>query len=92
MSTVYQKPTQYIQPYQFGDPVSKKTCLWLKNLPKLKETNIVEPIKITNSNGKTYDKWWYETCSLPLSIRGKVRSKTFNGIANAMAEQWGHNG
>lgn len=89
MSSVYQKPTQYIQPYQFGDPVSKKTCLWLKNLPKLETTNIVEPIRITNSRGKTYDKWWYETSSLPLNIRGKVRSKTFIGIAEAMAEQWG---
>lgn len=89
MSTLYQRPTQYIQPYFFGDAASKKTCLWLKNLPKLVPTNIVVPEKIVNSKGKVYDKWWYETCSLPLSVRGKVRSKTFQGIADAMAEQWG---
>lgn len=89
MSTLYRKPDQYIQPYEFGDATSKKTCLWLKGLPKLVPTNIVVPEKITNSKGKTYDKWWYETCSLPLSIRGKVRSKTFQGIADAMANQWG---
>ena len=89
MSSIYRKPDQYIQPYEFGDPVSKKTCLWLKNLPKLEPTNIVTPEKIVNSKGKVYDKWWYDTCSLPVTIRGKVRSKTFLGIAKAMADQWG---
>lgn len=89
MSSLYRKPDQYIQPYHFGDRVSKKTCLWLKNLPLLSPTNKVTPEKIINKNGKEYDKWWYETCSLPLSIRGKVRSKTFKGIAEAMAKQWG---
>lgn len=89
LSTRMCKPTQYIQPFWFGEHIGKKTGLWLKNLPNLVPTDIVVPETITNKNGKTYDKWWYETCSLPLSIRGHVRSKTFQGIADAMADQWG---
>lgn len=89
MSSVYRKPDQVIQPYEYGDKASKKTCLWLKGLPKLVPTNIVEPEYIITSKGTKYDKWWYETCLIPLKYRGKARSKTFMGIAKAMAEQWG---
>lgn len=89
MSTVYQKPTQYVQPYQFGDPVSKKTCLWLKNLSQLVPTNVVQPKKTTTASGKVYDAWWLYTSGLPIKDRGRVRSKTFQGIADAMANQWG---
>ena len=83
------KPTQYIQPYEFGEPTKKKTGLWIKGLPKLQPTNIVEPelITYTDKNGKkkTDTKWhWYSGKGY-----GKERSKTFWGIANAMAEQWG---
>lgn len=89
MSTVYRKPDQYIQPYMFGDPHSKKTGLWLKNLPKLVPTNIVEPMFHTQKDGRRDPIWHYESMKLPPEERSKVRSKTFEGIAIAMAEQWG---
>lgn len=90
MSTLYKKPTQIIQPYMFGDPARKATCLWLKGLPKLTPTNIVEPIIISYQNGKGTDNPWHmETMKLPPKERAKARSKTFPGIAKAMAEQWG---
>lgn len=90
MSTVYKKPTQIIHPYMFGDPARKATCLWLKGLPKLIPTNIVEPIIIHYQNGKGTDNPWHmETMKLPPKERAKARSKTFPGIAKAMAEQWG---
>lgn len=90
MSTAYKKPTQIIHPYMFGDPARKATCLWLKGLPKLTPTNIVEPIIIHYQNGKGTDNPWHmETMKLPPKERSKARSKTFPGIAKAMAEQWG---
>ena len=90
MSTAYKKPTQIIHPYMFGDPARKATCLWLKGLPKLKPTNIVEPVTIHYQNGKGTDNPWHmETMKLPPKERSKARSKTFPGIAKAMAEQWG---
>lgn len=90
MSTRYRKPDQIIQPYQFGHPCRKPTCLWLKNLPPLKPTNIVEPIVIKYKNGKgTDDTWHMDTLRLPAEERRKARSKTFHGIALAMADQWG---
>ena len=89
MSSKYRRPDQYIHPYEFGDPVSKKTCLWLKGLPPLVPTRIVKPTKTQTTSGRVYDSWWLWTSSLPSKIRGKVRSKTFPGIAKAMAEQWG---
>ena len=74
----------------FGDPERKSTCLWLKNLPPLKPTNIVKPEIITYKNGKGTDSRWHmETINLPKEERQKIRSLTFQGIANAMAEQWG---
>lgn len=90
MSTEFRKPNQVIHPYMFGDPARKGTCLWLKGLPNLIPTNIVEPIIIKYKNGKGTDNPWHmETMSLPKEERSKQRSKTFPGIANAMAEQWG---
>jgi hypothetical protein len=89
MSTVYRKPDQYIHPYYFGDPHSKKTGLWLKNLPKLISTNIVEPIMYTYKDGRKDPIWHIESLKMPPAERQKYRSKTFEGIALAMAEQWG---
>lgn len=90
MSTAYRKPNQIIHPYMFGDPERKGTCLWLKGLPELKPTNIVEPNIISYKNGKGTDSPWHmNTIMLPKEERAKLRSKTFTGIAKAMAEQWG---
>ena len=89
MSTCYQKPTQIIQPYQFGHTERKATCLWLKGLPPLKPTNIVEPDIIKHKSGRTDSRLHFETLKLPPKERSKMRSKTFEGIAKAMAEQWG---
>jgi len=84
MSTEYRKPDQIIQPWQFGDRYQKTTCLWLTGLPLLKPTNIVEKGDfVTTPSGKTLPKWYSDNTS------AKNRSKTFPGIANAMANQWG---
>lgn len=97
MSSIYRKPDQIIQPWQFGHPVSKKTCLWLKGLPPLKSTDIVEP-EVIHSKGKSggySGASWnvYDETGKALSYNdprvAKARSKTFTGIAKAMAEQWG---
>lgn len=89
MSTKYRKPDQIIQPYQFGDEYRKSTCLWLKGLPKLKPTNLVSMgEQITYKSGTTMPKWYAEAWKLSPAERSKVRSKTFPGIAQAMASQW----
>ena len=79
----YRKADQIIQPYEFGHPMSKATCLWLKGLPLLKPTNIIEPQR--KWDGKRW-RTWVDTMS---SHNAHKRSITFQGIANAMAEQWG---
>lgn len=95
MNSAYEKAAQIIDPYMFTDSmesdeyVTKRTCLWLKNLPRLERTNDFErpdnrKVFGTYSNGKA--KTWEET---RVGNRAKVRSKTFEGIAKAMAEQWG---
>ncbi len=76
MSTVWRKPNQIVQPWQFGHGETKATCLWLKNLPELKPTDIVD--------GREPRIW--KMC--PSKDRSKLRSKTYLGIARAMAEQW----
>ena len=91
ISTKIRKPNQIIQPFEYGHDVSKKTCLWLKNLPNLKPTKIVKP-DIIEKNGYKMSRHHWETFKLPSKIRGKVRSKFYTGIANAMADQWGVNG
>jgi hypothetical protein len=83
------KATQIIQPYDFGEDASKDTCLWLKNLPALQKTKHIEPRII---NGKP--RWGNQTDSgqnklTPSETRSLERSRTYNGIATAMAEQWG---
>jgi hypothetical protein len=82
-SKIFNMPeyTQEIQPYMFGHPYKKKTRLWLKGLPELKPTNIVEVSESTKVAGNWFNKGGKE--------RQKNRSKTFEGIAKAMAEQWG---
>lgn len=76
--------TQIIQPWQFGHPETKATCLWLKNLPKLKPTkNVYEQMKLLPKS-QSQRLFYYSG-----KDRWKVRSKTFQGIAEAMAEQWG---
>ena len=90
MSSEWRKPDQIVNPYEFGDPYEKKTCLWLKGLPKLKTTNIVKPPERTKfKSGRTMPSWYAEAWSLPKEERAKLRSKTFPGIAKAMATQWG---
>lgn len=91
LSTVWRKPDQVIHPYQFGDDASKSTCLWLRGLPLLIPTSVVPP-RITATGARR----WGNQCDgsgaskLPPSPdRWKLRSKTFSGIAAAMADQWG---
>lgn len=90
MSSEWRKPNQIINPWQFGDAFEKKTCLWLKGLPELTPTNIVEiPPRKKFDSGKTMPAWYADLWSMPKDERAKLRSKTFPGIAKAMAEQWG---
>jgi len=92
MSSRYQKPNQIIQPWQYGHETTKATCLWLKNLPNLVPTNIVSKGEVVVSkSGNRMSRWYYETSMLPLKngVRAKARSVTFQGIADAMAAQWG---
>ena len=89
MSSEWRKPNQIINPWQFGDAFEKKTCLWLKGLPELTPTNIVEiPPRKKFDSGKTMPSWYAEAWHLPKEERAKLRSKTFPGIAKAMAAQW----
>lgn len=90
-SGVYRLPkySQLIQPYEYGHPYSKKTCLWLKGLPPLKPTKIVKPVCSWVSGGsKKADGSKRENCGTKFRD-SKTKSKTFPGIAEAMAEQWG---
>jgi hypothetical protein len=90
MSTLWRKPDQIIQPYEHGYPTTKATCLWLKNLPLLTPTKIVDKGEvITFTSGKRMSKWFYESSRLKPKEREKMRNKTFQGIADAMAAQWG---
>jgi hypothetical protein len=87
MSSVYRKPDCIIQPWQFGDPYQKTTCLWLKNLPPLFPTQIVDKGEfVTFKSGKRHPKWYAD--AFVAGQHGNLRSKTFPGIARAMAEQW----
>jgi len=98
MSSEWREPDQIIQPYYFGDPVRKTTCLWLKNLRGLvhyehdeffhKQT-WVEPEIHTCANGSTFSQWDYDIACMKPEVRAGLRSKTFTGIAKQMAIQWG---
>lgn len=83
MSSLYRKPDQIINPWQFGHPGQKKTALWLKNLPLLQETENVYEYMMTLPEKERARIWWLG------SNHAKERSKTYPGIAEAMAEQWG---
>lgn len=100
MSTLLRKPDQTIQPWMFGDTFSKATCLWLRNLRPLlhfgNPTLFNDPIThvdkgefVVAKSGKRMAKWCADAWGLPPDERAKVRSKTFPGIAKAMANQWG---
>ena len=91
MSRILRKPNQIIQPYQFGNTERKATCLWLWGFPALIPTDIVQPEIIYHKSGRTDGKLHFETLKLPKEERRKARSKTFPGIAKAMAEQWAGN-
>ena len=104
MSKIYRKPNQIIQPYFFGDKASKRTCLWLKNLPLLyhnKTPNLFDSVVTHTDPGEFFywiDKktgkkkrqplWFAQARNLKSNERSKVRSKTFPSIAEAMATQW----
>lgn len=85
MSTQYRKPDQIIQPWMFGHPEKKATCLWLKGLPKLEPTNDVSAYMRTLPKSRQ-ERLHYLP---PGPDRARIRSRTFPGIAKAMAEQWG---
>jgi len=97
VSTMILPPTQIIQPYSFGDHYQKTTCLWLKNLTKLQSSEIDAPLFnlkvnkgefVTFKSGKIMPKWYAELGRTKKA--GHERSKTFQGIADAMAQQWGN--
>jgi len=93
MSTRLRKPDQIVHPYQFGDDASKRTCLWLRGLPTLRPTAFVAP-RLVEWNGKTVHRWSNQCDSNqnrlgPSDDRWKLRSRTYPGIAAAMADQWG---
>lgn len=82
ISTRIRPPDQYIHPWQFGEDASKKTCLWLKNLPSLIPTNVIKKERYSNQTPSGQNKLG------PSPDRWKLRSLTYPGIARAMAEQW----
>ena len=94
MSKIYRKPDQIIQPYQFGEDASKRTCLWLKGLPILIETCRVVGRMVTTPNGKMVERWTNQCSNYghdktsPSPERSRIRSKTYLGIAKAIANQW----
>ncbi len=91
ISTRIRKPTQIIQPYQYGHPESKGTCLWLKGLPLLKATNVLLPTRMQANGRPQWDNMTPTGQNKlgPSEDRWKLRSMTYPGIAKAMAEQWG---
>lgn len=91
MSKLFRKPNQIVQPYWFGDEATKTTCLWLKNLPDLTPTKIVgKGERVVLSSGKSLPKWYSDSFNTKISteMRRTLRSKTFQGFADAMADQW----
>lgn len=89
ISSRWRKPDQIVQPFMFGDEARKTTCLWLKNLPLLEHTNIVgEGERVYFKSGKSHPKWYSEALSKSDKERRTIRSKTFPGMAKAIALQW----
>lgn len=90
MSTAYKKADQIIQPYFFGDPYEKRTCLWLKGVNPLTPSNVVKPPpREKYKSSKSMPEWYAALAKLEKNERSRLRSQTFPGIAAAMAEQWG---
>ena len=90
MSSTWRKPDQIIQPWQFGHEASKSTCLWLKNLPLLVPTNIVGKGNFTTfKSGKRMATWYADAAKHDPKMRERIRNRTCQGIADAMANQWG---
>lgn len=86
LSTHIRKPDQIVHPYHFGDSFKKRTCLWLKNLPLLQHTNVVDQGKMqVTKSGKVIPEWY---SNAKKSERWMIRSTTFPGFAQAMADQW----
>jgi len=91
MSSMWRKPDQIIQPWQFGESFSKKTCLWIKGLPLLVGTKLVyRGERVNFASGKSMPKWYSDAFRLSPKERSIVRSRTFQGVADAMAAQWGN--
>lgn len=91
MSRIYRKPDQIIQPWMFGHECTKSTCLWLKNLPLITPTNIVSKGEfVTYKSGKRMTKWYADAAKFDPKTRTKLRNVTFQGIADAFADQWGN--
>lgn len=91
LSSRWRKPDQIVQPYMFGDEATKTTCLWLKNLPRLTPTNIVgKGERTVFASGKSHPKWYADALAKAKTKeeRQTLRSKTFPGMAKAIAEQW----
>ena len=90
MSSKWRKPDQIVNPWEYGHSVTKATCLWLKGLPLLQPTNVVNKGAVwVAKSGKRMSQWYYDSSCLPPKEREKMRNKTFQGIADAMADQWG---
>ena len=99
LSSRVREPDQIIQPYQFDEDASKATCLWLKNLPKLRPTGFAAPRRVGDGDANLFGeagtpRWGNQTDSgqnklAPSASREAERGKTYQGIANAMASQWG---
>jgi len=97
MSSAYRRPDQIIQPYEFGEDASKKTCLWLRNLPPLRPTKRVPGRLVPHPTrpGEMLERWANQTDSgqnrlTPSDDRWQERAQTYSGIADAMAKQWGN--
>jgi len=91
LSSRWRKPDQIVQPYHFGDEATKTTCLWLKNLPKLEHTNVVgKGERTTFASGKSHPSWYADALAKAKTKeeRQSLRSKTFQGMADAIADQW----
>ena len=86
MSTLWRKPDQIIQPWQFGDEATKTTCLWLRNMPPLMPTKVVGKGALRLMRNGSYHPLWISDA--PHKNRKVIRSRTFPGIAEAMASQW----
>ena len=95
LSRRIRKPDQIIQPYQFGEDASKATCLWLRGLPRLHGTKRVRGRLVIRPDGREVERWANQTDSGqnrlgPSPTRSMDRARTYQGIAEAMADQWGH--